>query len=104
MNISSPKDLNKITEKINKIISPGDYIFLNSNNSNKEVWTEFVSVIKFSAKVFLTMAMGAIGLSTNLKDLRSMGYKPFIVGFISLLTVGIVSLSAIEFFGSLVIN
>ena len=82
----------------------GDYIFLNSNNSNKEVWTEFVSVIKFSAKVFLTMAMGAIGLSTNLKDLRSMGYKPFIVGFISLLTVGIVSLSAIEFFGSLVIN
>ena len=82
----------------------GDYIFLNSNNSNKEVWIEFVSVIKFSAKVFLTMAMGAIGLSTNLKDLRSMGYKPFIVGFISLLTVGIVSLSAIEFFGSLVIN
>ena len=63
-----------------------------------------MSVINFSAKVFLTMAMGAIGLSTNLKDLRSMGYKPFIVGFISLLTVGIVSLSAIEFFGSLVIN
>ena len=63
-----------------------------------------MSIIKFSAKVFLTMAMGAIGLSTNLKDLRSMGYKPFIVGFISLLTVGIVSLSAIEFFGSLVIN
>ena len=28
MNISSPKDLNKITEKINKIILPGDYIFL----------------------------------------------------------------------------
>ena len=28
MNISSPKDLIKITEKINKIISPGDYIFL----------------------------------------------------------------------------
>ena len=28
MNISSPKDLNKITEKINKIISPGDYVFL----------------------------------------------------------------------------
>ena len=28
MNISSPKDLNKITEKINKLISPGDYIFL----------------------------------------------------------------------------
>ena len=50
------------------------------------------------------MAMAAIGLSTNLKDLKSMGYKPFIVGFISLLTVGIVSLSSIEFFGILVVN
>ena len=28
MNISSPKDLHKIIEKINKIISPGDYVFL----------------------------------------------------------------------------
>ena len=28
MNISSPKELKKIAEKINKIISPGDYIFL----------------------------------------------------------------------------
>ena len=50
------------------------------------------------------MAMGAIGLSTNLKDLKSMGYKPFIVGFISLLTVGIVSLSTIEFFGILLLS
>ena len=82
----------------------GDYVFLNSVNSYDEFWLEFVSAIKFSAKVFLTMAMGAIGLSTNLKDLKSMGYKPFIVGFISLLTVGIVSLSSIEFFGILVVN
>ena len=42
--------------------------------------------------------MAAIGLSTNLKDLNKMGYKPFIVGFISLLTVGFVSLVAINNF------
>ena len=42
------------------------------------------------------MAMAAIGLSTNVKDIRSMGYKPFIVGFISMMTVGIVSILTIE--------
>ena len=44
------------------------------------------------------MAMAAIGLSTNLKDIRNMGYKPFIVGFISMLTVGIVSILTIEIY------
>ena len=42
------------------------------------------------------MAMAAIGLSTNLKDIKSMGYKPFIVGFIAMLTVGIVCILTIE--------
>ena len=27
------------------------------------------------------MAMAAIGLSTNLKDIKKMGYKPFVVGY-----------------------
>jgi uncharacterized membrane protein YadS len=44
------------------------------------------------------MAMAAIGLSTNLKDIRNMGYKPFIVGFTSMLTVGIVSILTIEIY------
>ena len=68
------------------------------------MWVEFVDLIKSSAKVFLSMAMAAVGLSTNLKDLKSMGYKPFIVGFVSLLTVGVVSLTAIEFFNNLILN
>ena len=69
----------------------GDETFaLNSN------WIEFINVIKFSSKIFLTMAMAAIGLSTNLKDIKSMGYKPFVVGFIAMLTVGIVCVITIE--------
>ena len=44
------------------------------------------------------MAMAAIGLSTNLKDIRNMGYKPFIIGFTSMLTVGIVSILTIEIY------
>ena len=69
----------------------GDEMF--SLNSN---WIDIVEVIKFSSKIFLTMAMAAIGLSTNLKDIKDMGYKPFIVGFIAMLTVGVICIITIE--------
>ena len=71
----------------------GDEIFA-SNSS----WINFIDITKFSSKIFLTMAMAAIGLSTNLKDIKSMGYRPFIVGFIAMLTVGIVCLITIEIY------
>ena len=45
--------------------------------------------------------MAAVGLSTNLKDLRSMGYKPFVVGFIAMVTVGLVSIIAMKVFAEL---
>ena len=44
------------------------------------------------------MAMAAIGLSTNFKDILNMGYKPFVVGFVSMLTVGIISILTIEIY------
>jgi len=73
----------------------GDQFFLNSYNN---LWLETVDIIKSSSKVFLTMAMAAIGLSTNLRDLKNMGYKPFLVGFIGMATVGLVSILSIEFY------
>ena len=71
----------------------GDQIFISDYNDN---WEQAIYTIKFFSKIFLTMAMAAIGLSTNLKDIRSMGYKPFVVGFIAMLTVGIVCIITIE--------
>ena len=73
----------------------GDEIFSGTNNSN---WNEMIDFIKMLSKIFLTMAMAAIGLSTNLKDIKNMGYKPFVVGFIAMLTVGIVSIFTIEIY------
>jgi uncharacterized integral membrane protein (TIGR00698 family) len=70
----------------------GDQVFLNGYNEN---WINAVQNIKASSKIFLTMAMAAIGLSTNLRDLKSMGYKPFIVGFVGMATVGLVSIAKI---------
>mgnify|MGYP001335520154 FL=1 len=71
----------------------GDEIFVNNNKDN---WIEIINFIKILSKIFLTMAMAAIGLSTNLKDIRSMGYKPFVVGFVAMITVGIVCIITIE--------
>ena len=73
----------------------GDHFFINTFNNN---WENSIEIIKLSSKVFLTMAMAAIGLSTNLKDIRAMGYKPFIVGFIAMITVGLVSIIAMQSF------
>ena len=69
----------------------GDEIYLSNPN-----WIDSIEIIKLFSKIFLTMAMAAIGLSTNLKDIKDMGYKPFIVGFIAMLTVGIVCILTIE--------
>ena len=71
----------------------GDQLFISSIDNS---WNETINIIKFLSKIFLTMAMAAIGLSTNLKDIKNMGYKPFIVGFIAMLTVGIVCIVTIE--------
>ena len=71
----------------------GDQLFISNNN-----WVETIYVVKSSSKIFLTMAMAAIGLSTNLKDIKNMGYKPFVVGFVGMATVGLVCIFTIEIY------
>ena len=73
----------------------GDQFFLIENN-NFYIWSKFIEYLKILATVFLTMAMAAVGISINLGELKSMGYKPFIVGLIAAITVGIISLFYIE--------
>ena len=75
----------------------GDQIFT-LENGNYEFWKTSISYIKSLATVFLTMAMAAVGISINLNELKSMGYKPFVVGFIAAVTVGIVSIVSLETF------
>jgi uncharacterized membrane protein YadS len=75
----------------------GDQIFIVENN-NYEFWKTSIDFIKSLATVFLTMAMAAVGISINLNELKSMGYKPFIVGLIAAITVGIVSIICMEIF------
>ena len=79
----------------------GDQLF--STIETQEIWQSVITNIKNSAKIFLSMAMAAIGLSTNLKDLKSMGYKPFVVGFIAMITVGLVSVISLQLITNLIL-
>ncbi len=73
----------------------GDQLFTFESN-NYKFWINLIDFLKASATVFLTMAMAAVGISINLGELKSMGYKPFIVGLIAAITVGLISLIYIE--------
>ena len=70
--------------------------FLQLTSNNYVVWTNLIGYLKTLATVFLTMAMAAVGISINLSELKSMGYKPFVVGLIAAITVGFISLIYIE--------
>tara|TARA_B100000767_G_C19238334_1_gene318178 strand:- start:108 stop:467 length:360 start_codon:yes stop_codon:yes gene_type:complete len=74
----------------------GDQYFI--YEISQQNWQNLILYIKDSAKIFLSMAMAAVGLSTNLKDIKSMGYKPFVVGFVAMITVGVVSIMVMQSF------
>jgi uncharacterized membrane protein YadS len=70
--------------------------FFTPGNSSYDFWINLIEYLKTLATVFLTMAMAAVGISINLGELKSMGYKPFVVGLIAAVTVGFISLIYIE--------
>jgi uncharacterized integral membrane protein (TIGR00698 family) len=70
--------------------------FFTPNNNGYDLWINLIGYLKTLATVFLTMAMAAVGISINLSELKSMGYKPFVVGLIAAITVGLISLIYIE--------
>ena len=60
-----------------------------------ELWNNFIHYIKFSAELLLIIAMSAVGYNTKLDKFKNLGLKPFYLGFIAALSVGIVSFSII---------
>lgn len=60
----------------------------------------FVKAMKWTAKFFISMAMGAIGLNTNIAELIKKGGKPILMGFccwtaITLVSIGVQLLTGI---------
>ena len=60
-----------------------------------ELWNNFIYFIKHSAELMLIVAMSAVGYNTKINKFKNLGFKPFYLGFIAALTVGIMSFSII---------
>lgn len=54
------------------------------------------------SKYFLGIAMAGVGLSTDFKTFKGLGMKPFYIGLIAAVSVGLVSLTLISIFGDLI--
>ena len=62
----------------------------------RELWSDIVGYTKKTAEILLAIAMAAVGLGTSIKNLKSIGMKPFAVGLFSALLVGGVSAALIS--------
>ena len=73
----------------------GDYGIQNSEQAFglllDDQWHQTIVYIKTIAEYSLAIAMAAVGISTNLKSLKSLGIRPFYVGFSASVCVGVVS-------------
>lgn len=61
-----------------------------------ERWQMLVNWVKDSAEVCLAVAMAAVGLGTDIRDLVSIGLKPLFMGLVAALLVGAVSAALIK--------
>ena len=62
----------------------------------------YTKASSFGTTYLLGMAMAGVGLSTNFKMFKGIGIKPFYIGFIAAISVGLVSVTLVSLFGNLV--
>ncbi len=65
-------------------------------------WNEIHGTIKQWAVNFLVAALAGVGLNTKFRQLKTLGVKPFFVGFAAALAVGIISFTAILLLGEFI--
>jgi len=61
-------------------------------------WNYFWHLVNYWSGNFLALAMAGVGLGTGFKKLRRLGLRPFFVGLIAALFVGVVSLALVKIF------
>lgn len=66
-------------------------------------WESFYTVgSSFGSTYLLGLAMAGVGLSTDFKMFKGLGIKPFYIGLIAALSVGLVSFTLVSLFGDLI--
>lgn len=86
----------------------GDMTVTNSNLAfglfEPATWERFyTSLSSFGSTYLLGVAMAGVGLSTDFRMFKGLGIKPFYIGLIAAISVGIVSLTLISLFGHLIV-
>jgi uncharacterized membrane protein YadS len=66
---------------------------------SKAEWTHAIAGVSDAAGYALAMAMAGVGLNTRLTTLKGLGIKPFYVGLLTSLLVGIASAVAVYLLG-----
>lgn len=67
-------------------------------------WSSFYSFwSSFGSTYMLGMAMAGVGLSTDFRMFKGLGVKPFYIGLIAAVSVGIVSLILVSLFGHFIV-
>lgn len=85
----------------------GDITLANMNKAfgimTEQTWSLiYTNLSSFGTTYLLGVAMAAVGLSTNFKMFKGIGIKPFYIGFVAAVSVGIVSFTLISVFGSFI--
>ena len=73
----------------------GDFIVNYSDIVSDNIWQSFTKQLTSISKFMLVVAMVSVGLTTDIKSIKSLGLKPFLVGIIVASIVGICSLLSI---------
>lgn len=60
-------------------------------------------ISSFGTTYLLGMAMAGVGLSTDFRKFKGIGLKPFYIGFIAAVSIGLVSITLISMFGHLIV-
>lgn len=86
----------------------GDYTFTEFGQAfglfSYDGWKSiYESASSFGTNYLLGMAMAGVGLSTDFKTIRGIGIKPFYIGFIAAVIVGLVSALLISLFGGWIV-
>ncbi len=86
------------------IRSLGDFFIVKQHLfSSPEAWKEICGFSNHCAEYFLALAMAGVGLGTDIKKLKKLGIKPFLVGLVAAVTVGVVSLILIKLLASFLV-
>ena len=86
----------------------GDFTLASSGGAfgflSAEAWQSFYErASSFGTDYLLGMAMAGVGLSTDFKMFKGIGLKPFYIGFIAAVSIGLVSFLLVYFLGHLVV-